>query len=67
MDFQCPLYLLRAGGCVLVAFSVHELGEVLACARDAGDHVDLVHLYYGQRAATSARELERVASVLLQC
>jgi hypothetical protein len=36
MDFQCPLYLLRACGSLLVAFSVDELAELLACARDAG-------------------------------
>lgn len=67
MGFQRPLYLLRAAGRLLVAVSLDELCELIACAHDAGHEVQLVHAYYGRGSLLTARELECVASVLSRC
>ncbi len=47
-----------------MAFSLDELCELLACARDAGHEVELIHACYGATLDATAGELEAVARAL---
>jgi hypothetical protein len=66
VEFETPLYLLRAGGAPLIAFSLGELLELLDCAARAGDEVDLVHVYYGAGDELGYADLTRIISILAE-
>ncbi len=64
MSFERPLYLVRASGHLLVAESLDELVELLACATGVGQKIELIHAYYSRTAATRYEELEGIAELL---
>lgn len=64
MGFERPLYLVRAGGRLLVAASLHELMELIACASAVGHEIELIHAYYPSVPMPTYPELERIAVLL---
>lgn len=64
MAFERPVYLMRAGGATLAAVSLAELCELIECAHDARDAIELVHAYYGASPSLDLPELDRIVELL---
>ncbi len=54
-----PVYVMRAAGEMLVAPSVAELAELIECACEAGDELELLHAYFSQDPLPTSEELVR--------
>jgi hypothetical protein len=68
MGSQTPsTYLMRAGGQNLLAESLAELAELIECAYDNDDHVELLLAYYPDARPLQRSDLDDVIAALDRC
>ena len=63
-DQHAALYLLRAGGQNLLAESLAELAELIECAYDNDDHIELLLAHYPTSRPLQRSDLDDLIAAL---
>jgi hypothetical protein len=61
---RAPVYVLRARGQNLIAESLSELAELIECAHDNQDQVELLLAYYPSGRRLALADLEDLVAAL---